>query len=112
VLTATLGLLLGALVTVAVRLADVQPSVAIPAGVFAASVLWVLAATIWNRDESTGLSKATGILLCVFGLAAAVDTVNQALTHPILPDATGLIVGVVLGACAAALWAAAARRAR
>lgn len=108
-LLALVGVLAGALLTLGLALGDIELVVAVPAGVTVLAGCWLFATATWHRDKPTVLTQTLALLWATGLLAAAFDTLNQALTRPLVPDAAGWIAGALIGVAAAVLLAIATR---
>jgi hypothetical protein len=104
-LVTVIGVLAGSVLALALTLADVEPAVAVPAGITVIAACWLAAAAIWHRNSPTTLAQAFAALWATCLLAAAFDAVNQALTKPLVPDAAGWIAGALVGIVAVVLVA-------
>jgi hypothetical protein len=69
---------------------------------FAAAFVWT--SILWRRGFPSRLNEAFGLLAVTALLAAIFESLNQALTHPLVPDAAGLLIGAFAGPVAAVVF--------
>lgn len=104
-LVALVGAVSGALLAVALSATDVSADVFLPAGLALGFAFVVVAAALWHRDDASKPSQAIGLFAAAAAPFAAVNAVNQALTHPWFSDAAGMITGALVSAAAVIVWA-------
>lgn len=101
-----LGAATGVLLAVALTSAGVAAGAAVPAGLTLTFAGLSAAAAVAHRTGRGKLSEAIGVFAVVAMFCAAVNTVNQSLSQPVLSDAAGMITGAVIATLAVAVWAA------
>lgn len=92
------GGLAGAVLGLALTLGGIETAVVAPAGIALFAAFAFAAATVVHWMSGGHLSQALRVMSMSVCLAGAVDAVNASLDPPPLPDATGVIVGLLAGA--------------
>jgi hypothetical protein len=105
VLTAVLGLSLGAVLWLSLRLAEIGKGIGNPAAVaVVAFALTASIAVIGRRREGAVVIEAVGIFLATLGVLATAVAINQAAPKPLISDVGGLIAGTLIASLAAVVW--------
>jgi hypothetical protein len=102
-----IALLVGATAGSALALGNARGPIAIGWGLTV--TLAIVTATLGlarRAFHAAALIDALGVAAATEGLAAAVNTVNQMLAHPLFADPAGLIGGALLTAVATLVWTA------
>lgn len=108
-LVALSGMLAGGLLALVLVQVDVGAPIAVGAAIVLAAATVLVAVAIWLAEVRSPGARAVATLAAAVCIAAAFDTVNRALDTPLVKNAQGLVVGLVLAAFAAGITAVATR---
>lgn len=109
-LLGSVGLLVGGLVALALSTTGVETAVAARAGIVLATGTLVVALAIWLREAPSSWARALVALSAGLCVAAAFETLNRALTTPLVKDAASITIGLIIAACAGAATTLATRK--
>jgi hypothetical protein len=96
-----IGVLTAAVVDTSLGWAKAEHDLFLPAAVLVVALFGTAATMALDRGQHRGRTVAAGLLTITAALVAGLMTVNQALSHPFLPDVSGFAAAALIGAAAA-----------
>lgn len=109
-LLALVGLLAGGVLALALNVAGVDADVAVWAAIALAAGTLLIALAIWLSEGSSPGARAVAALSAGLCVAAAFETLNRALTTPLVKDAASVTVSLIIAVIAAAATTMATRK--
>ena len=98
VLLTAAGVLAGALLSVVLAGGGARRVIAVLIGVALASAIASGAAVIWQRAVGGAIARALTGLIFALTVCALLDLINESRHPPLLPDAAGVVIGILVAA--------------